>query len=55
MSTSEPDTLADLIQDCTEIPPSLKPDHPALPAPRAATEWTVDDACHARVNGLDEY
>ncbi|NIJ13475.1 hypothetical protein FHU38_003819 [Saccharomonospora amisosensis] len=50
---TEPDTLAELIADCAEIPRG--PEVPAARQQRPAAPWTVDDACHARVVELDEY
>ncbi|WP_198285938.1 hypothetical protein [Saccharomonospora marina] len=50
---TEPDTFAELIADCAEIPRSQE--SPAPRQQRPAAPWTVDDACHARVVELDEY
>ncbi len=55
MSTPEADTLDELIADCAAIPATLTTDPTALPLPRAAAAWTVDDACLAQVVDLDEY
>ncbi|WP_168214129.1 hypothetical protein [Prauserella flavalba] len=53
MSTAtEPETLAELIADCAEIPRPEVPRHEQVPT---AAPWTVDDACHAQVADLDEY
>lgn len=49
---TEPDTLAELIADCAEIP---QPSTPVALPREAAAMWVVDDACHARVAELDEY
>ena len=51
----EPDSLDDLIADCAEIPNTLRATHPALPQPRAAARWEVDDACLAQVIDLEEF
>jgi hypothetical protein len=52
---SEPESLAELIADCADIPSSLRTDRPRVPAPRAAEPWQVDATCAAQVNDLDEY
>jgi hypothetical protein len=52
---SEPESLADLVADCADIPSSLRTDHPRVPPPRAAAPWEVDDICAAQVDDLDEY
>ena len=55
VTQQEPDTFDELIADCADLPSSLRPARPRLPAPRAAAHWEVDDACLAQVNGLDEF
>lgn len=58
MSTThlpEPDTLAELIADCADIPAALRTYDQVLPVPRRAAPWQVDDACYAQVNDLEEY
>ncbi|MEU3271872.1 hypothetical protein ABZ639_13565 [Saccharomonospora sp. NPDC006951] len=53
MSTAtEPETMAELIEDCADIP---RPSPAPLAAPSAAQPWAVSDACHAQVADLDEY
>lgn len=49
---TEPETLAELIADCAEIP---RPDVPAVREGTSAESWTVSDACHAQVADLDAY
>jgi hypothetical protein len=51
----EPETLAELISDCAEIPQDLRPVSEAVPRPPAPASWTVDDSCHAQVADLDDY
>lgn len=51
-TATEPETLAELIADCAEIP---RPEVPRQEQVAAAAPWKVDDACHARVADLDEY
>jgi hypothetical protein len=53
---TEADTLAELIEDCTELPRELrgaeaKPHH----EPGSATPWRVDDANYDQVADLDVY
>jgi hypothetical protein len=52
---AEPETLAELISDCADIPEGLRPRLTAAPRPPAPRTWTVDEACHSQVAGLDEY
>lgn len=54
-TTGEPETLAELISDCAAIPEDLRPQRTGTPRPPAPGEWIVDEACHSRVTGLDEY
>ncbi|MBK1786205.1 hypothetical protein [Prauserella cavernicola] len=49
---TEPETMAELIADCAEIP---RPEIPGTEPVAAAEPWRVDDACHAQVADLDEY
>ena len=53
--TTEPETIGELIADCSQIPQDLRRER--LPAPRteSARPWSVDDACHAQVADLDAY
>ncbi|HEU5473960.1 MAG TPA: hypothetical protein VFV67_25215 [Actinophytocola sp.] len=55
MNAPEPESMAELIADCADIPSSLRAERSYLPLPRAATHWEVDDACLAQVQDLDEY
>jgi hypothetical protein len=56
MRTSlEPDTIAELITDCDDIPTSLQAGDAPLPLPRPAAAWQVTDEAHAQVDDLDEY
>lgn len=48
-------TLRQLIADCAELPPSLCPAQPVVPAPRAAGEWSVDEQCLPQVADLEDY
>ncbi|MFI9818753.1 hypothetical protein [Saccharothrix variisporea] len=54
-NTEEADTLAELIDDCTEVPAELRPTDKALPEPRLAAKWQVSDANAAQVANLDAY
>lgn len=48
--------IAELVADCSEIPPALRSTAArALPLPRAAAPWAVNDTCLAAVHELDEY
>ncbi|MFI9006350.1 hypothetical protein ACIGNX_03820 [Actinosynnema sp. NPDC053489] len=56
MRNTEADTLAELIEDCTEVPGELRGEGRAFPDPHAAAEpWRVDDAAYAQVADLDAY
>jgi hypothetical protein len=55
VTTPEADSMAELIADCADIPAGLRPAAEALPSPRTAAEWVVDDACLSQVQQLDEY
>lgn len=55
MRNIEADTLDDLIDDCTALPDELRATGKALPEPRAAEPWQVDDANYAQVADLDAY
>ncbi|GAA3812747.1 MULTISPECIES: hypothetical protein [Amycolatopsis] len=56
MSTvTEPETIAELIDDCADIPAELRAAHASAPRPPAPRGWAVDDACHAQVVGLEDY
>jgi len=46
--------MDELIEDCADIPAAVRTS-PALPAPRAAEKWRVNDQCLAQVNDLDDY
>ncbi len=53
---TEADTLAELIEDCTELPQELRgAEDRALPEPVSATPWQVDEANYAQVEDLDVY
>ncbi|MFC5287646.1 hypothetical protein ACFPM7_11350 [Actinokineospora guangxiensis] len=54
MSTVEPETIGDLIADCDSIPSTLTSAN-ALPGPRAAAPWSVDETCLAQVADLEAY
>ncbi|PSL56460.1 hypothetical protein B0I31_103209 [Saccharothrix carnea] len=56
MRNTEANTLAELIEDCTELPLELRGEQAsALPEPGAVTPWRVDDANYAQVADLDVY
>jgi hypothetical protein len=53
---TEADTLAQLIEDCTELPQELRGEADrSHPEPGSATPWQVDDANYAQVADLDAY
>ncbi len=55
MTTSEPESFAELIADCAAIPQALRDGGPALPGQREPAPWEVDEATFDQVNGLEEY
>jgi hypothetical protein len=55
MQTTEPDTIAELIADCAQIPTSVRESPSTPPIPRRAAAWEVTDSCRAQVDDLDEY
>jgi hypothetical protein len=55
VTTPEPESFAELIADCADIPAMLRTNEHSLPGPRAATPWEVDDATFAQVSNLEEY
>jgi hypothetical protein len=54
-ATTEPESIAELINDCADIPADLRVQREVAPRPPAPRSWTVDDACHSQVAGLDDY
>jgi hypothetical protein len=54
-TTTEPETLAELISDCADIPAGLRPERMVAVRPPRPETWTVDEACQAQVAGLDDY
>ena len=55
MTTPEPESYAELIADCADIPAALRSGEHDLPGPRVATPWEVDDEAYAQVRELEEY
>lgn len=56
MRNTEADTLAELIEDCTELPQELRgAADRSHPEPGSSTPWQVDDANYAQVADLDAY
>ncbi|GGP41469.1 hypothetical protein [Saccharothrix coeruleofusca] len=55
MTNQEPDTLAELIEDCTELPAELRPAPASLPEGRTAAPWEVDEGCYQQVADLEVY
>jgi hypothetical protein len=51
----EASSLSELIEDCADIPRTLRSSAPALPIPRNAVSWDVDECCLAQVEDLDAY
>ncbi|WP_236788826.1 hypothetical protein [Amycolatopsis sp. GM8] len=54
-TATEPETLAELISDCADMPAGLRQQRPTAPTPPAPRAWTVDDTCHSQVEALGEY
>jgi hypothetical protein len=55
VTTSEPESYAELIADCADIPQALREGGPALPGQREPAPWEVDEATFDQVNGAEEY
>ena len=56
MRNTEADTLAELIEDCTDLPQELRgPADSTLQDPHPTAPWQVDDANYAQVADLDAY
>ncbi len=55
VTTTDPESFAELIADCADIPDALRVGDHDLPGPRDAARWEVDEACFAQVSGLEEY
>lgn len=55
VTTPDAEEIGELIQDCAAIPAQLRPATNVVPLPRSAAAWTVNEACLAQVDGLDEY
>ncbi|WP_194240128.1 hypothetical protein [Amycolatopsis sp. YIM 10] len=54
-TTTEPETIGELIADCADLPEQLHACASTPAAPKAAPRWTVDERCHAQVAELDAY
>ncbi|GAA2826297.1 hypothetical protein [Crossiella cryophila] len=55
MTIPDASTLAELIEDCAEIPPVLRPSEHLLPLPRREASWQVNEVCSAQVKEMDDY
>jgi hypothetical protein len=55
MQITEPDSIAELIADCAQIPRSVRESPNTPPIPRRAAVWEVTETCRAQVADLDEY
>jgi hypothetical protein len=55
VTTPEPESFAQLIADCADIPQALRDGGPALPGQREPAPWEVDEATFAQVSSLEEY
>ncbi|WP_188316972.1 hypothetical protein [Solihabitans fulvus] len=55
MTSSEPASMTELIEDCADIPPAVRRPESALPLPRASAGWRVTEACEAQVRDMDNY
>ncbi|TCP55090.1 hypothetical protein EV191_102302 [Tamaricihabitans halophyticus] len=49
-----PESMAELIADCTDIPGSIQAER-GIPQQRAAAPWAVSESCLAQVEDLDLY
>lgn len=45
MHVPEPNSLLELIDDCADIPGTLRPPMSDFPLPRRAPAWQIDDRC----------
>jgi hypothetical protein len=54
-ATVDPETLVELISDCTELPDAVLHPKAAIPAQRGPSDWRVSDECLAQVAGIDDY
>ncbi|HEX6356532.1 hypothetical protein [Actinophytocola sp.] len=55
MTTPEPESYAELIADCADIPAAITTSGRDLPDPREPAPWEVDEATFAQVSSLEEY
>ncbi|WHT21221.1 hypothetical protein N8J89_09240 [Crossiella sp. CA-258035] len=55
MTIPDASTLAELIDDCAEIPPALRSSEHLLPLPRNQASWQVNEVCTAQVRDMDDY
>lgn len=53
MHITDTETMEELIAACAAIPAPPQPADQYLPG--TPTPWTVDEACYAQVDQLDEY
>jgi hypothetical protein len=51
----EADSIDELINDCAQIPLSVRETRRHAPLPFSAPKWEVTDGCRAQVEGMDEY
>lgn len=47
--------MAELIEDCADIPGQVRARHTPIPEPGAARPWRVDEACSQQVADLEDY
>lgn len=52
---TDPESLAELISDCADLPDAVCGPTPTAQPPAWPTPWHVDDTCFAQVAGLDDY
>jgi hypothetical protein len=55
VTTPEPESFAQLIADCADIPQALRDGGAALPGQREPAPWEVDEATFAQVSSLEEF
>lgn len=55
MTTPDPDSLADLIADCADIPAGIRTARESIPMPHRAAGWAVTDACLDQVREIEDY
>jgi hypothetical protein len=55
VTTPDAESIAQLIDDCTDIPARLRTAHAEHPAPGVAAPWSVTEEHVAQLSDLDEF